>query len=159
VPAARTEKAGKNDDRSGPRVAAPPPPDRDTIPDSRFPTPHLGTVPPPPPDQDAVCDSRFSAPYRRAAPPPPEPSYQASAAAMRHEYRASRAYTVAEGETLFTIARYELGKASRWVEIYELNRDALGNGLNELRPGTKLLLPVNERPEVLAEPAGNIYRR
>ena len=101
----------------------------------------------------------MAGPSYREPPPPREPSYRASAAGMRREYRAGRAYTVAEGETLFTIARYELGNASRWVEIYELNRDALDKGLNDLRPGTKLLLPANERPDVLAEPSGNVYRR
>ena len=34
-------------------------------------------------------------------------------------------YVVEEGDTLFDIARYELGKASRWVEIYDLNRDPI----------------------------------
>ena len=37
---------------------------------------------------------------------------------------------MAEGDTLFNIARYELGKASRWVEIYEFNRDLLGKDFN-----------------------------
>ena len=91
--------------------------------------------------------------------PPPEPSFRASAAAAAtYEYRAGRSYTVAGGDTLFTIARYELGKASRWVEIYELNRDTLRD-LNSLKTGTRLLLPAMDRPDVLAEPAGNVYRR
>jgi hypothetical protein len=92
-------------------------------------------------------------------PPPRELPYRASAAALRREYRASRTYTVAEGETLFTIARYELGKAARWIEIYELNRDALGRDLSSLRPGTRLLLPSSERSDVLAQPSNGTYRR
>lgn len=56
--------------------------------------------------------------------------------------RGQRVYTVAEGDTLYDIARYELGKASRWSEIYDLNREKLGEDLNYLVPGTKLVLPT-----------------
>ena len=52
-----------------------------------------------------------------------------------------RAYTVGEGESLFDIARTELGKASRWVEIYDLNADVLGSNIDTLTPGTKIILP------------------
>ena len=50
-------------------------------------------------------------------------------------------YTVREGETLFDIARDQLGKASRWEEIYDLNQDELGETFNRLKPGMKLILP------------------
>lgn len=70
-----------------------------------------------------------------------------------------RTYKVNEGDTLFDIARYELGKAARWVEIYELNRDVLGKDFNYLTPGTVLVLPDNGRPDVLAEPPDKGYRR
>ncbi|HEX3726654.1 MAG TPA: LysM peptidoglycan-binding domain-containing protein [Pirellulales bacterium] len=50
-------------------------------------------------------------------------------------------YVVEEGDTLFDIARWELGKASRWAEIYELNRDALGEDFDYLQPGTELKMP------------------
>ena len=52
-----------------------------------------------------------------------------------------RIYVVEEGDTLFDIARYELGKASLWADIYELNRAQLGTDYNYLPPGTKLVLP------------------
>ena len=52
-----------------------------------------------------------------------------------------RTYVVEEGDTLFDIARYELGKATRWAEIYQLNRDQIGADFNHLRPGTQLVLP------------------
>ncbi len=52
-----------------------------------------------------------------------------------------RVYKAVEGDTLFEIARYELGKSSRWAEIYELNRDVLGDDFDYLRPGTELILP------------------
>ncbi len=51
-------------------------------------------------------------------------------------------YVVEEGDTLFDIARYELGKASRWAEIYDLNREVLGEDFDYLQPGTELTLPA-----------------
>jgi LysM repeat protein len=53
-----------------------------------------------------------------------------------------RVYTVTEGDTLFEIARHELGKPARWAEIYELNREVLGEDTDFLRPGTELILPT-----------------
>ncbi len=67
-----------------------------------------------------------------------------------------RTYTVQQGETLFDIARQQLGKASRWVEIYQLNRDLLGEKLENFRPGMTLLLP--EEP-VSAQATGHILRQ
>jgi len=55
-----------------------------------------------------------------------------------------RVYVVEEGDTLFDIARYELGKASRWAEIYDLNRAQLGSDYNYVAPGTKLVLPGDQ---------------
>ncbi len=51
-------------------------------------------------------------------------------------------YVVQEGDTLFEIARKQLGKAARWTEIYQLNRAALGDNLENLRPGMPLALPA-----------------
>jgi nucleoid-associated protein YgaU len=83
-----------------------------------------------------------------------------STVGMRGSYRNGRTYTVAEGDTLFDIARYELGKASRWVEIYDLNRDVLGKDFNYLTPGTQLTLPDGDsKPDVMAEPQTNRFRR
>jgi nucleoid-associated protein YgaU len=58
-----------------------------------------------------------------------------------------RTYTVQEGDTLVIIARNELGKASRWGEIYELNREALGKDFNYLTPGMQLALPAKDARE------------
>jgi nucleoid-associated protein YgaU len=73
----------------------------------------------------------------------------------------TRSYTVVEGDTLFDIARYELGKASRWAEIYELNRNSLGKDFDYLVPGTELALPEDrpERPDpVTRRPVGGFRR-
>ena len=78
---------------------------------------------------------------------------------LRSADRGGRTYTVVEGDTLFNIARYELGKASRWAEIYELNRDVLGKDFNYLTPGTQLTLPEGRKADVIAQPPSDSYRR
>ena len=82
-----------------------------------------------------------------------------STVSSRGQFRGGRTYTVAEGDTLFNIARYELGKASRWVEIYELNREALGKDFNYLTPGIQLAMPEGEKSDVIAQPPRNTFQR
>jgi len=53
----------------------------------------------------------------------------------------ARAYEVQEGDTLFDIARYELGDGSRWIEIYDLNQRQLTQDFNYIKPGTTIMLP------------------
>ncbi len=55
-----------------------------------------------------------------------------------------RTYVVQEGDTLSSIARNELGKVSRWAEIYQLNREALGRDFDYLTPGMRLVLPIRD---------------
>jgi nucleoid-associated protein YgaU len=73
-----------------------------------------------------------------------------------------RVYVVQEGDNLFNIARYELGKATRWTEIVNLNKDQLGRNLNDLNyltPGMKLVLP-DDRPSVnVGQQPGSMYPR
>ena len=57
-----------------------------------------------------------------------------------------RTYVVEEGDTLFDIARYELGKSSRWVEILDLNRDLVGDDPSYIVPGMTLALPGDMEP-------------
>jgi hypothetical protein len=73
-------------------------------------------------------------------------------------YRVERKYRVKDGDTLFTIARFELGRASRWVDVYNRNRDMLGDDFNNLKPGMMLLLPDAENPDRVAEPPRGTYR-
>jgi nucleoid-associated protein YgaU len=69
-------------------------------------------------------------------------------------------YVVEEGDTLFDIARYELGKASRWGEIYELNRDVLGEDFDYLQPGLELKLPPrNAGGEAVSQEPSSRYLR
>ncbi|MCH8211367.1 MAG: LysM peptidoglycan-binding domain-containing protein [Planctomycetes bacterium] len=53
-----------------------------------------------------------------------------------------RVYVVQEGDTIFNIARDELGKTARWADICELNRDLLGDDYDHLKPGWRLVLPL-----------------
>jgi len=73
-----------------------------------------------------------------------------------------RVYVVQEGDNLYDIARWELGKVTRWPEIYDLNRDALGNDPDHLTPGMRLILP-GDHPggmnKVADRPEDTIYRR
>jgi len=70
-----------------------------------------------------------------------------------------RVYVVQEGDTLFDIARFELGKASRWAEVFQLNRHVLGDQYDYLTPGMQLLLPSDRPAETLAERPGAALQR
>lgn len=60
----------------------------------------------------------------------------AAASGVDAEYRsaadATSTYRTRRGDTLFDIARRQLGQASRYVELYELNRDRLPDSLTHL---------------------------
>lgn len=66
------------------------------------------------------------------------------APASRMPVGSGRTYVVQQGDTLYDIARYELGEANRWYEIRQLNRDVLGEEADHLRPGVELRLPATE---------------
>lgn len=71
----------------------------------------------------------------------------------------TRVYTVADGDTLYEIARRELGRANRWGEIYQLNRDQLGSDFGYLRPGTQLVIPSDSASASIArDPNGAMQR-
>jgi nucleoid-associated protein YgaU len=52
-----------------------------------------------------------------------------------------RIYIVRPGDTLSAIARRELGSASRWPEIFALNRDVITNP-DLIVPDAVLILPT-----------------
>jgi nucleoid-associated protein YgaU len=67
----------------------------------------------------------------------------------------TRVYVVEEGDTLFKIAKEQLGNPSRWGEVYQLNRELLGKDYDYLKPGTELLLPSGEtRSDPIARQPG-----
>jgi nucleoid-associated protein YgaU len=83
--------------------------------------------------------------------------HRASAAGTTGRSAGATVYVVQEGDTLFDIARYELGKAARWAEIYQLNRDRLGTDFDYLTPGLELVMPA----KVVAsdQPVGTMTQR
>ncbi len=96
----------------------------------------------------------------------PSPSHgeaarnRVSTASTASGFGSGRVYVVEEGDTLFDIARHELGKAARWVEIYQLNRRLLGTDFDYLTPGLKLVLPDGRRPvENVTQQPGSAYQR
>lgn len=61
-----------------------------------------------------------------------------------------RTYKVEAGDTLYDIAKHELGNPGRWGEIYQINRDVLGDDYDYLSPGLELVLPDSPRQDTLA---------
>ena len=53
----------------------------------------------------------------------------------------AKTYTVDSGDNLSAIAKQELGDANRWREIYELNKETIGNNPDLIQPGMELKLP------------------
>lgn len=53
---------------------------------------------------------------------------------------ADRTYTVVRGDTLSKIAQDAYGKASKWRDIFEANRDVLDDP-DTIQPGQTLRLP------------------
>lgn len=52
-----------------------------------------------------------------------------------------KTYVVKAGDTLSKIARRFLGSATRWRDIYEANKSRIGPDPDELKVGTKLVIP------------------
>jgi nucleoid-associated protein YgaU len=52
-----------------------------------------------------------------------------------------KTHTVDSGESLSAIAEQELGDGNRWREIYEMNKDIIGDNPDLIRPGQELKLP------------------
>lgn len=92
-------------------------------------------------------------PKQRIAKPGSPAAMQAGHLPVSHS-ASVRQYEVQNGDTLFDIARYELGDASRWPEIYQLNRVALGDDIDYVKPGTKLVLPADAPIEASPEEDG-----
>src|SRR5437667_282559 len=53
----------------------------------------------------------------------------------------TKTYTVKSGDTLSGIAQSEMGDANRWHELYEANKDAVGDNPDLIHPGLELKIP------------------
>lgn len=82
----------------------------------------------PSPQAQTTTTSREQAPRSTAASPPPDPE------------EVPRRYTVQSGDTLSTISRRFYGTPSRWVDIFQANRDRLSSE-NALRVGQEIRIP------------------
>ena len=79
--------------------------------------------------------AREQARARRLAPALPEPLAQPVAG------RRGDSYTVAEGDTLATIAEKFYGDSALWRRIYDANRSTIGDNPDNVRIGTTLRIP------------------
>lgn len=70
-----------------------------------------------------------------------------------------RTYKVEAGDTLYDIAKHELGNPARWGEIYHLNREVLGEDYDYLSPGLELALPEGPRRDALTQRPDDALRR
>jgi hypothetical protein len=52
-----------------------------------------------------------------------------------------KTYVVKPGDTLYTIAKSQLGSGAKWRTIYDANKAAVGPDPNTLTTGTKLVMP------------------
>ena len=96
--------------------------------------------------------------YPELCPLPGRATPARTASAVSSSYGGGRLYTVEEGDTLFDIARFELGKATRWAEIFELNKDRIGDDFNHLRPGTQIVLPEEQTDTFTRRPSVGLQR-
>lgn len=57
------------------------------------------------------------------------------------EIKHATTYTIKSGDNLSDIAQAQLGDANRWKEIYDLNKDVIGDNPDLIHPGKTLKLP------------------
>lgn len=66
---------------------------------------------------------------------------EATQTTQRETKETASSYTVASGDYLYKIAGEQLGDCSRWKEIYELNKDTIGDDPDVISVGMVLTLP------------------
>ena len=71
----------------------------------------------------------------------------------------TRAYTVQNGDTLYSIAEYELGAKGRWVEIFRLNQQLIGDRPDYISPGLQLKLPADQAQPLGQQPVDTLTSR
>lgn len=54
----------------------------------------------------------------------------------------TKTYVVKSGDSLSEIAQREMGDGDRWKELYEANKDAIGDNPDLIHAGTELTIPA-----------------
>lgn len=98
-----------------------------------------GNPPTPTPAPTAAPAGSPSPESKPAAPPVPSPSPGPSPSPSPEAVGES--YTVAEGDTLATIAEKFYGDSALWRRIYDANRSTIGDNPDSVRIGTTLRIP------------------
>ena len=97
--------------------------------------------PPPPP---CICDTPdpVALPARPVDRPRPQSgSVMGNALAARQDTPQPAGYVVSEGDSLWDIAIETMGDGTRWEELYEVNRNVIGDDPLRLRIGMRLRIP------------------
>jgi len=53
-----------------------------------------------------------------------------------------KTYVVKRGDSLSEIAQREMGDGDRWKELYEANKEAIGDNPDLIHAGTELTIPA-----------------
>ena len=102
-------------------------------------------------DQRRESDKAFSEPESVSSPAAkeptviekevkPQPAEGKGAASVVSEAAQAKNYTIKKNDSLWKIAKEQLGDGNRWREIYELNKDVIKNPYR-LKAGKIILLP------------------
>lgn len=94
----------------------------------------------PPPPTPTALPVITPSPSPQAKPTTPSPSVPSSPSPSPSPV-AGESYTVAEGDTLATIAERFYGDPSLWRRIYDANQSAIGDNPDNVRVGTVLTIP------------------
>lgn len=54
----------------------------------------------------------------------------------------AKTYTVKPGDSLFNIAKIQLGDSSKWRDLYTANKATIGSRPELIKPGMKLVMPI-----------------
>ncbi|HEX7017808.1 MAG TPA: LysM peptidoglycan-binding domain-containing protein [Patescibacteria group bacterium] len=94
------------------------------------------------PDQDLEVGQELSIPRVEEPMEEPTPESQDEVEQPADEQVTSEPYIVQANDSLWFIALKYLNDGTRWVEIYQHNRPAIGNDPNLIYPGQTLILPA-----------------
>ncbi|MCC7367704.1 MAG: LysM peptidoglycan-binding domain-containing protein [Chloroflexi bacterium] len=101
-----------------------------------------GSTPTPTPAAvTAVASPASGTPSGPLTPPSPSPAPPSPSPSPSPSPAAGETYTVAEGDTLATIAERFYGDPSAWRRIYDANRSLIGENPDSVKIGMQLRIP------------------